>query len=398
LRAVEDVAVFQQIGLTEAQPENNVQRIVLEMLAVSLSKKARARSIQLPAWNEALGLPRPWDQQWSLRMQQVLAFETDLLEYGDIFDGSKVVESRTAEIRDAAWEELQEILSLGGAFEAIEELKGRLVASMAERTRRIETGDQVVVGVNKFTETTDSPLGGDGNILKVDPAVEAETIADTNAWRAGRDNAAVEAALHELRHAAAEGLNIVPPSIALAKAGGTTGEWGTALREIFGEYRAPTGVAAALGRRTAELADVAQFVKSIPGGPPKFLVAKPGLDGHSNGAEQIAVAARDAGMEVVYSGIRLTPEQIVASARDEDPDIIGLSILSGSHLSLVPEVLSLLAAEGLDTPVIVGGIIPEDDRDDLRKRGIAAVYTPKDFDISRIMSEIAHIAAARRSK
>ena len=386
------------LGLTEAQPENNVQRIVLEMLAVTLSKKARARSVQLPAWNEALGLPRPWDQQWSLRMQQVLAFETDLLEHGDIFDGSKVVESRTAEIRDAAWEELQEILSLGGAFEAIEELKGRLVASMAERTRRIETGDQVVVGVNKFTETTDSPLGGDGNILKVDPAVETETIADTNAWRAGRDNAAVEAALRDLRHAAAEGLNIVPPSIALAKAGGTTGEWGTALREIFGEYRAPTGVAAALGRRTAELADVAQFVKSIPGGPPKFLVAKPGLDGHSNGAEQIAVAARDAGMEVVYSGIRLTPEQIVASARDEDPDIIGLSILSGSHLSLVPEVLSLLAAEGLDTPVIVGGIIPEDDRDDLRKRGIAAVYTPKDFDISRIMSEIAHIAAARRSK
>ena len=386
------------LGLTEAQPENNVQRIVLEMLAVTLSKNARARSVQLPAWNEALGLPRPWDQQWSLRMQQVLAFETDLLEHGDIFDGSKVVESRTAEIRDAAWAELHEILSLGGAFEAIEELKGRLVASMAERTRRIETGDQVVVGVNKFTETTDSPLGGEGNILKVDPAVEAETIADTNTWRASRDNVAVEAALRELRHAAAEGMNIVPPSIALAKAGGTTGEWGTALREIFGEYRAPTGVAAALGRRTAELADVAQFVKSIPGGPPKFLVAKPGLDGHSNGAEQIAVAARDAGMEVVYSGIRLTPEQIVASARDEDPDVIGLSILSGSHLSLVPEVLKLLKAEGLDTPVVVGGIIPEDDRDNLRNSGIAAVYTPKDFDISRIMGEIAHIAAARRGK
>jgi len=386
------------LGLTEVQPENNVQRIVLEMLAVTLSKRARARSVQLPAWNEALGLPRPWDQQWSLRMQQVLAFETDLLEHGDIFDGSKVVESRTAEIRDAAWEELQEILSLGGAFEAIEELKGRLVASMAERTRRIESGDQVVVGVNKFTETTDSPLGGDGNILKVDPAVEAQTVADTNAWRAARDNAAVQAALGDLRRAATEGQNIVPPSIALAKAGGTTGEWGSALREIFGEYRAPTGVAAALGRRTAELAEVARFVKSIPGGPPKFLVAKPGLDGHSNGAEQIAVAARDAGMEVVYSGIRLTPEQIVASARDEDPDIIGLSILSGSHLALVPEVLTLLAAEGLDTPVIVGGIIPEDDRDDLRKRGIAAVYTPKDFDISRIMGEIAHIAAARRSK
>jgi ethylmalonyl-CoA mutase len=386
------------LGLTEAQPENNVQRIVLEMLAVTLSRRARARSVQLPAWNEALGLPRPWDQQWSLRMQQVLAFETDLLEHGDIFDGSKVVEARTAEIRDAAWTELQEILALGGAFEAIEELKGRLVASMAERTRRIETGDLTVVGVNKFTETTDSPLGGDGNILKVDPAVESETIADTNAWRARRDNAAVEAALRELRHAAAEGLNIVPPSIALAKAGGTTGEWGGALREIFGEYRAPTGVSAALGRRTTELADVAKFVKSIPGGPPKFLVAKPGLDGHSNGAEQIAVAARDAGMEVVYSGIRLTPEQIVASARDEDPDVIGLSILSGSHLSLVPEVLQLLQNEGLDTPVVVGGIIPEDDREDLRKRGIAAVYTPKDFDTSRIMGEIAELAAARRKK
>ena len=384
------------LGLTEAQPENNVQRIVLEMLAVTLSRNARARSVQLPAWNEALGLPRPWDQQWSLRMQQVLAFETDLLEHADIFDGSKVVEARTAEIRDAAWAELQEILGLGGAFEAIEELKGRLVASMAERTRRSETGDQVVVGVNKYTETTDSPLGGEGNILKVNPAVEAETIADTNTWRASRDNAAVEAALRELRHAASEGMNIVPPSIALAKAGGTTGEWGTALREIFGEYRAPTGVAAALGRRTSELADVAKFVKSIPGGPPKFLVAKPGLDGHSNGAEQIAVAARDAGMEVVYSGIRLTPEQIVASARDEDPDVIGLSILSGSHLSLVPEVLKLLRDEGLDTPVIVGGIIPEDDRESLRNDGIAAVYTPKDFDISRIMGEIAELAASRR--
>ena len=386
------------LGLTEAQPENNVQRIVLEMLAVTLSRRARARSVQLPAWNEALGLPRPWDQQWSLRMQQVLAFETDLLEHGDIFDGSKVVEARTAEIRDAAWTELQDVLALGGAFEAIEELKGRLVASMAERTRAIETGDQVVVGVNKFTEAADSPLGGEGNILKVNPAVEAETIADTNTWRAGRDESAVKAALAELRHAAAEGLNIVPPSIALAKAGGTTGEWAGTLREIFGEYRAPTGVSAALGRRTTELAEVAQFVKSIPGGPPKFLVAKPGLDGHSNGAEQIAVAARDAGMEVVYSGIRLTPEQIVASARDEDPDVIGLSILSGSHLSLVPEVLDRLKNEGLDTPVVVGGIIPEDDRDDLRKRGIAAVYTPKDFDISRIMGDIARIAAARRGQ
>jgi (2R)-ethylmalonyl-CoA mutase len=251
--------------------------------------------------------------------------------------------------------------------------------------------------MNSYTESAESPLGGDGNILKVDPAVEAETVADANAWRDSRDNAAVEAALIELRRAAVDGSNMVPPSIALAKAGGTTGEWGNTLRDIFGEYRAPTGVAAALGRRTHELASVAAFVKSIPGGPPKFLVAKPGLDGHSNGAEQIAVAARDAGMEVVYSGIRLTPEQIVASARDEDPDVIGLSILSGSHLSLVAEVQRLMATEGLDIPIILGGIIPEDDRDNLRKQGIAAVYTPKDFDISRIMDEIAHLVAARRS-
>jgi (2R)-ethylmalonyl-CoA mutase len=385
------------LGLTEAQPENNVQRIVLEMLAVTLSKKARARSVQLPAWNEALGLPRPWDQQWSLRMQQVLAFETDLLEYADIFDGSHVVEQRTEEIRDAAWIELQEILELGGAFEAIEDLKGRLVSSMADRTRRIETGDQIVVGMNAFTESAESPLGGDGNILTVNPAVEAETVNDTNAWRTARNNGEVEKALAELCRAAVEGDNIVPPSIALAKAGGTTGEWGTALRDIFGEYRAPTGVAAALGRRTHELAGVAAFVKSIPGGPPKFLVAKPGLDGHSNGAEQIAVAARDAGMEVVYSGIRLTPAQIVASARDEDPDVIGLSILSGSHLSLVSDILELMKKEGLDIPVILGGIIPEADRDNLKRQGIAAVYTPKDFDISRIMNEIAHLVAERRS-
>jgi len=385
------------LGLTEAQPENNVQRIVLEMLAVTLSKKARARSVQLPAWNEALGLPRPWDQQWSLRMQQVLAFETDLLEYADIFDGSHVVEQRTEEIRDAAWIELQEILELGGAFEAIENLKGRLVSSMADRTRRIETGEQIVVGMNSFTEGAPSPLGGEGNILTVNPAVEAETVNDTNAWRTARNNGDVEKALAELRRAAVEGDNIVPSSIALAKAGGTTGEWGTALREIFGEYRAPTGVAAALGRRTHELAGVAAFVKSIPGGPPKFLVAKPGLDGHSNGAEQIAVAARDAGMEVVYSGIRLTPAQIVASARDEDPDVIGLSILSGSHLSLVSDILELMKKEDLDIPVILGGIIPEADRDNLKRQGIAAVYTPKDFDIARIMNEIAHLVAERRS-
>jgi (2R)-ethylmalonyl-CoA mutase len=384
------------LGLTEAQPENNVQRIVLEMLAVTLSKRARARSVQLPAWNEALGLPRPWDQQWSLRMQQVLAFETDLLEYGDIFDGSKVVEARTAELRDAAWAELTEVLELGGAFAAIDELKGRLVRSMAERTRRIEARDQVVVGLNAYTETEESPLGGSDKILTVDPAREAETIADVEAWRAARDDSAVDAALDELRRAAREGDNIMEPSIALARAGGTTGEWGAVLREVFGEYRAPTGVAAAVGRRVGELGDVAAFVRSIPGGPPKFLVAKPGLDGHSNGAEQIAVAARDAGMEVVYAGIRSTPEQIAAAARDEDPDVIGLSILSGSHLALVPDVLARLAADGVDAPVVVGGIIPGPDQLALRDAGVAAVYTPKDFDLSRIMRDIAELAVAHR--
>ena len=384
------------LGLTESQPENNVQRIVLEMLAVTLSKNARARSVQLPAWNEALGLPRPWDQQWSLRMQQVLAFETDLLEHEDIFDGSHVIEARTSELYEAAWTELQDVLSLGGAFNAVDELKGRLVSSMAERTRAIESGDQIVVGVNSFTETEKSPLGGADNILKVDPEVEKETIADVVAWRANRDNEAVTAALSALTAAAQSGDNIMEPSIALAQVGGTTGEWSEALRQVFGEFRAPTGVGAAVGRRTTELADVAAFVKTIPGGPPKFLVAKPGLDGHSNGAEQIAVAARDSGMEVVYSGIRLTPEQIAASARDEDPDVIGLSILSGSHLSLVPTVIRLLREAGVDAPLIIGGIIPEDDRARMKDAGVAAVYTPKDFDIARIMREVAELAAAHR--
>jgi ethylmalonyl-CoA mutase len=384
------------LGLTEAQPENNVQRIVLEMLAVTLSKRSRARSVQLPAWNEALGLPRPWDQQWSLRMQQVLAFETDLLEYGDIFDGSHVMEGLTNELRDAAWTELDDVLALGGAFDAVDELKGRLVRSMAERTRRIESGDQVVVGVNRFTETESSPLGGDGNIVKVDPAVEQEMIDDVQAWRAARDATAVEAALTELRRVAESGENIMPASIALARAGGTTGEWSGILREVFGEFRAPTGVGAASGHQRGALAEVAEFTRSIPGGPPKLLVAKPGLDGHSNGAEQIAVAARDAGMEVVYSGIRLTPEQIAASARDEDPDVIGLSILSGSHLQLVPHVLELLQREGVDAPVIVGGIIPDDDRARLEQLGVARVYTPKDFEMARIMRDIAELAASRR--
>ncbi|CAB4367596.1 MAG: protein meaA [Actinobacteria bacterium] len=384
------------LGLTEAQPENNVQRIVLEMLAVTLSKNARARSVQLPAWNEALGLPRPWDQQWSLRMQQVLAFESDLLEYDDIFDGSTVIEGRTKELSDAAWEELQDVLSLGGAFNAVDELKGRLVRSMAARTRRIENGEQTVVGVNSYVESAESPLGGTDNIMVVDPAVEAEMIADVNAWRTSRDNARVETALAHLRVAAETDENIMEASIELAIAGGTTGEWSQVLREVFGEFRAPTGVAAAVGRRTNALAAVADYVRTIPGGPPRFLVAKPGLDGHSSGAEQIAVAARDAGMEVVYSGIRLTPEQIAASARDEDPDVVGLSILSGSHMKLVPDVINRLRAEGCDAPVIVGGIIPEEDRTWLTSHGVAAVYTPKDFDIARIMREVAELAAAHR--
>ena len=384
------------LGLTEAQPENNIQRIVLEMLAVTLSKNARARSVQLPAWNEALGLPRPWDQQWSLRMQQVLAFETDLLEYGDLFDGSVVIEAKTAELRDAAWTELQDVLSLGGAFGAVDELKGRLVRSMAERTRRIEAGDQTVVGVNKFTETEPSPLDTPGNILTVDPAIEQQLVSELGQWRSDRDRGAVDAAIAALHDAAVGGGNIMEPSIALAKAGGTTGEWSAVLREVFGEFRAPTGVNAAVGRRVGELAAVAAYVKTKAGGPPRFLVAKPGLDGHSNGAEQIAVAARDAGMEVVYSGIRMTPEQIVASARDEDPDVIGLSILSGSHLSLVPMILDMLRAEGVEAPVVVGGIIPEADRDRLAAAGVSAVYTPKDFQMAKIMDDVAHLAAAHR--
>ena len=384
------------LGLTEAQPENNVQRIVLEMLAVTLSKRARARSVQLPAWNEALGLPRPWDQQWSLRMQQVLAFETDLLEYGDIFDGSTVIESQDRRAaRPRRRPNSTTCSTMGGAFEAVETLKSRLVTSMAARTRRIENGEQIVVGVNDFVEAAESPLGGDGAILKVDPAIERRLAADIAEWRSARDQAAVDAALDELRRAAEGGDNIMPPSIALAKAGGTTGEWGDVMRSVFGEYRAPTGVSGATGSAQG-LGEVVEFVKSMAGGPPKFLVAKPGLDGHSNGAEQIAVAARDSGMEVVYSGIRSTPEQIAASARDEDPDVIGLSILSGSHLDLVPDVLGHLEQMGVDAPVVVGGIIPEDDRPRLAEIGIAAVYTPKDFQLAKIMRDVADLAVAHR--
>ena len=386
------------LGLTEAQPENNVQRIVLEMLAVTLSKDARARSVQLPAWNEALGLPRPWDQQWSLRMQQVLAFESDLLEYDDLFTGSHVVEARTAELVEAATAELDDVMALGGAFAAVEELKGRLVASGTERVRHIESGEQAVIGVNRFTETAESPLGGEENILKVDPAVEAQTIAEVERWRAERDDAAVAAALAELRRVASTDENVMPATIALAGVGGTTGEWAGVLREVFGEYRAPTGVGAAigLGGLSEGLRDVAERIKAAPGGPPRLLVAKPGLDGHSNGAEQIAVAARDAGMEVIYQGIRLTPEQIAAVAHDEDVDVVGLSILSGSHLQLVPDVVDRLRAEGVDVPVVVGGIIPEEDRILLLEAGVARVYTPKDFELGRIMGDIADLVFAAR--
>jgi (2R)-ethylmalonyl-CoA mutase len=386
------------LGLTEAQPENNVQRIVLEMLAVTMSKDARARSVQLPAWNEALGLPRPWDQQWSLRMQQVLAYETDLLEYDDLFTGSHVIEARTAELVESAQAELDDVTSRGGAFAAIDELKGRLVSSMAERTRRIENGDLTVVGVNRFQETAPSPLDSDDNVLKVDPAVEAEMAAEVKEWRSQRDKGAVKRSLDELRRAAESGVNIMPATVDLAHAGGTTGEWAGVLREVFGEYRAPTGVAAAVGvgGLSTGLRDVAEQVRAMPGGPPRLLVAKPGLDGHSNGAEQIAVAARDAGMEVIYQGIRLTPEQIAAVARDEDVDVVGLSILSGSHLELVPEVMDRLREARVDAPIVLGGIIPEGDRPKLLDQGVRAVFTPKDFELGRIMSTIADLAADHR--
>jgi (2R)-ethylmalonyl-CoA mutase len=400
------------LGLTESQPENNVPRIVLETLGVTLSKDARARAIQLPAWNEALGLPRPWDQQWSLRIQQILAFETDLLEYDDLFAGSRVIEAKTAALIEAAEVELDEVLALGGAFSeaGIEELKTRLVTSQADRTRRIEAGEQLVVGVNRFTETAPSPLGDAEHILVVDPAVEAELRDDVARWRADRDGGAVARALDGLRRAAEDGSNIMRPTIALAHAGGTTGEWAGALRQVFGEYRAPTGVARAAravvstdgpnGSTThaPTLAQVAERVKRLAehGGPPRMLVAKPGLDGHSNGAEQIAVAARDAGFEVVYQGIRLTPAQIAAAARDEDVDIVGISILSGSHLELVPKVIELLRAEGVEAPVVVGGIIPQADQPGLLAAGVTAVYTPKDYALARIMDDLVGVVERHR--
>jgi (2R)-ethylmalonyl-CoA mutase len=393
------------LGLTESQPENNVPRIVLESLGVTLSKDARARALQLPAWNEALGLPRPWDQQWSLRIQQILAFESDLLEYDDLFAGSHVVEKKTGELIDAAQAELDDVLGMGGAFSSIDALKRRLVSSQADRVRRIETGDLQVVGVNCFVETAPSPLQADGgadSVLKLDPTVEARLQADVAEWRERRDGAALRQALDELRRCAEdESTNVMTATIALAEAGGTTGEWGRALREVFGEYRAPTGVDGAVGRHGAELAPVVARAKAMAkalGSPPRLLVAKPGLDGHSNGAEQIAVAARDAGFEVVYQGIRMTPEQIVATARDEDVDIVGLSILSGSHLELVPEILDRLAAAHVDAAVVVGGIIPPDDAEVLRGKGVAAIFTPKDFELGRIMDELVTLAEQRRRR
>jgi (2R)-ethylmalonyl-CoA mutase len=392
------------LGLTEAQPENNVQRIVLEALAVTLGRDARARAIQLPAWNEALGLPRPWDQQWSLRIQQVLAYETDILEYPDIFEGSKVMDGLVAELLEGARAEMAVVAEHGGAVEAVPYMKAALVDSHRKRIQRIESGEQVVVGQNRFTETEISPLTADaeGGILVVDPAVEAEQIEAVRRWRAERDQRAVDGALAELaRVAADEGTaeNLMVPTIAAARAGATTGEWAKTLREVFGSYRAPTGVGeASAAPADEELSALREEVASLTeklGRRPKILVGKPGLDGHSNGAEQIAVRARDAGMDVVYEGIRLTPAQIAASALQEGVHVIGLSILSGSHRELIPAVIDALHEAGVSAPVVVGGIIPEQDAAPLRQAGVAAVYTPKDFDITRIVRDIVEIVAER---
>jgi ethylmalonyl-CoA mutase len=390
------------LGLTEAQPENNVQRIVLEALAVTMGRNARARAIQLPAWNEALGLPRPWDQQWSLRIQQVLAMETDLLEYPDIFEGSVVMDGLVDELAAGARDEMKVVADSGGAVEAVPYMKARLVESHRERVGRIERGELTVVGQNAFTQTEDSPLtaGADGGILTPDPEVERECQEALERWKAERDQGAVDRALEALAEAAAdEGANIMPATIEAAKAGATTGEWAGVLRDVFGDYRAPTGVSAAAAQGNgSELAAVREHVEGVSkrlGHRVRILVGKPGLDGHSNGAEQIAVRARDVGMEVIYQGIRLTPEQIAASAIQEDVDIVGLSILSGSHLQLVPETVRLLQVEGADVPVVVGGIIPAADAERLRKEGVAGVYTPKDFDLNRIMGEIADLVAER---
>ena len=387
------------LGLTEAQPENNVQRIVLEALAVTLGRDARARAIQLPAWNEALGLPRPWDQQWSLRIQQILAYETDLLEYPDIFEGSVVMDGLVAELADGARAEMAIVAEHGGAVEAVDYMKGALVESHRERIARIERGDQVVVGLNRYTETADSPLaaGEDGGILTVDPGVEAEQRAALEDWRARRDTVAVDAALAELARVARSDENVMPATIAAARAGVTTGEWAQTLRDAFGSYRAPTGVGEAASGPTTdaneELIEEVERVSEGLGRRLKILVGKPGLDGHSNGAEQIAVRAKDIGMDVVYEGIRLTPSQIAKSALDEGVHVIGLSILSGSHRELIPDVIEALREAGVDVPVVVGGIIPAADVAGLRAAGVAAVYTPKDFDLTRIMRDIVSLVA-----
>ncbi len=389
------------LGLTESQPENNVHRILIEMLAVTLSKKARARAVQLPAWNEALGLPRPWDQQWSLRMQQILAYETDLLEFEDLFDGSPVVAAKVDALKASARAELAQIDALGGSVAAVESgwMKSRLVDSNTARLQAIEGGEQVVVGVNRFTTFEPSPLtAGEGAIMVVDPAVEAQAVARLDAWRAARDAGAVEKALADLDAAARSGANIMPPSIAAAKAGVTTGEWSETLRKVFGQYRAPTGVSSDPRlSNSPEIGAVREEVDRVSaklGKRLKVLVGKPGLDGHSNGAEQIAVRARDCGMDVAYEGIRLTPEEIVAAAKD-GAHLVGLSILSGSHMPLVAEVMDRLRAEGLDgLPVIVGGIIPPDDEARLRSMGVAAVYTPKSFDLTAIMADFVRITEA----
>jgi len=387
------------LGLTEPQPENNVYRIFLEMLAVTLSKKARARAVQLPAWNEALGLPRPFDQQWSLRAQQILAYESDLLEYGDIFDGSTEIARKVDELKRMAKEELATIERLGGAVAAVEMgyMKQQLVESNTRRLEAIETADNIVVGVNKFTESEPSPLtGGIDAIMTVSHEVEAEQIARLNAWRASRDAKAVEAALAELRRVATSGENVMPASIACAKVGVTTGEWGAVFREVFGEYRAPTGVPKAARQvGGGDLEPVRAEVERVShklGRRVKFLVGKPGLDGHSNGAEQIAVRARDVGMDVIYAGIRFTPAELVKTAKDEGVDVIGLSILSGSHVPLVRDVVDRMRAEGLDDiPIVVGGIVPPEDEETLKKAGVTAVYTPKDFQINQIMSDVVRI-------
>jgi (2R)-ethylmalonyl-CoA mutase len=390
------------LGLTESQPENNVPRIVLEALAVTLGRDARARAIQLPAWNEALGLPRPWDQQWSLRIQQILAEETDLLEYPDVFEGSKVMDGLVAELTEGARAEMAIVEEHGGAVDAVPYMKARLVESHRERVGRIERGELKVVGQNVFTEGEDSPLTGgeDGGIMTVDPEVERERIEALEAWRADRDEAAVKAALEELaRVAASEEENVMPATIAAARAGATTGEWAETLRGVFGPYRGPTGVGGAAPYGDQELlAKTRERVEEVSeqlGHRIKILVGKPGLDGHSNGAEQIALRARDVGMEVIYAGIRLTPEQIAASAIEEDVDVVGLSILSGSHAELVPEVLAQLAGGGAAVPVVVGGIIPPSDERKLLAAGVARVYTPKDFEVNRIMGEIVELVAER---